>query len=704
MSKAKIIDKRSEENIVGEKNILSKIRHPFIVNMHFSFQDSDNLYLIIDYLSGGDLRYHLSHKKSSLFNENQTKFFISNIIIALEYIHSQKIIHRDIKPENLILDNNGYLRITDFGIAVYNKKENIKESNGTAGYVAPEVLLQEGYNYSSDFFALGIIGYECMQGHRPYFTQNRKKIKDLILSYQPKIKTNQMKKGWSEKSRDFINKLLQRKPIKRLGYTGIKELKNHIWMRDINWDLLKKKKIKSPYIPKEGKEYFDKKYCVISKAHENNKLINVNGYQHVFEKYTYINLSYVSKFVNIQKENNKMEKDKENERQKSFSESSKDKKVDMHKNKSTSLIKLSKKNYYINNIKKKKEQEEGKNNKLKIFRNNSNINHQFKENYSSYDNKENLYNQNNNLRRFYDLGIEKNKNKLNKDKNNSCRLFISKEKEKEKNKNNLKDNKKFEKLKLINKYSKNNSFGISNKNSNKIKSKKIIFNYDNKNVSNNEKAQIVYSTTKKTTKEKTNNTLSENQKNDEIKKSSMKLNNINYEKNHLNKNNLKYSQKKYINDFKSSKYNHSKSQNINIKGIHKSSKLSENLSGKNNSVNKNRLNNIKNYSYTRKKNSNINNKKNKSYISISIQNNHFKFSNTLSKNKNNNTSCIFSSKHQKISKKINMEKIIKKRKKSFNNSNKLKPLKFDDYFRYTGLLKESTKNNFYILDKFKSII
>ena len=179
----------------------------------------------------------------------------------------------------------------------------------------------------------------------------------------------------------------------------------------------------------EGKEYFDKKYCVISKAHENNKLINVNGYQHVFEKYTYINLSYVSKFVNIQKENNKMEKDEEKERQISFSESSKDKKVDMHKNKSTSLIKLSKKNYNINNNKKKKEQEEGKNNKLKIFRNNSNINHQFKENYSSYDNKENLYNQNNNLRRFYDLGIEKNKNKLNKDKNNSCRLFISKEKD-----------------------------------------------------------------------------------------------------------------------------------------------------------------------------------------------------------------------------------------------------------------------------------
>ena len=225
MSKAKIISKRSEDNIISEKNILSKINHPFIVNMHFSFQDSDNLYLIMDYLSGGDLRYHLSHRKASLFNENQTKFFLSNIIIALDYIHSKKIIHRDIKPENLLLDMNGYLRLTDFGIAVFNKKEHKKESNGTAGYVAPEVILQQDYNYCSDFFALGVIGYEFMQGNRPYYTGNKKQIKDLILVYQPKIKTNQMKKGWSEKSRDFINKLLQRKPKKIIKIQKSKKIK-----------------------------------------------------------------------------------------------------------------------------------------------------------------------------------------------------------------------------------------------------------------------------------------------------------------------------------------------------------------------------------------------------------------------------------------------------------------------------------------------
>ena len=195
MSKAKIIFKRSEDNIMSEKNILSKINHPFIVNMYFSFQDNDNLYLIMDYLSGGDLRYHLSHRKSSLFTENQTKFFITNIIIALDYIHSKKIIHRDIKPENLLLDMNGYLRLTDFGIAVLNKKDNKKESNGTAGYVAPEVIMQQDYSYCSDFFALGVIGYEFMQGNRPYYIGNNKKqIKDFIIVYQPKIKVNQLRK------------------------------------------------------------------------------------------------------------------------------------------------------------------------------------------------------------------------------------------------------------------------------------------------------------------------------------------------------------------------------------------------------------------------------------------------------------------------------------------------------------------------------
>ena len=108
MSKAKIIDKKSIASILGEKKILSELNHPFIVNMIYSFQDLDYLYLVMELLSGGNLRYHLSIKK--VFFENQIKFIIGCIMLGLKYIHGQNILHRDIKPENLVFDSNGYLR------------------------------------------------------------------------------------------------------------------------------------------------------------------------------------------------------------------------------------------------------------------------------------------------------------------------------------------------------------------------------------------------------------------------------------------------------------------------------------------------------------------------------------------------------------------------------------------------------------------
>eukprot|EP00344_Euplotes_crassus_P007690 CAMPEP_0197010312 /NCGR_PEP_ID=MMETSP1380-20130617/53742_1 /TAXON_ID=5936 /ORGANISM="Euplotes crassus, Strain CT5" /LENGTH=106 /DNA_ID=CAMNT_0042432157 /DNA_START=254 /DNA_END=574 /DNA_ORIENTATION=- len=106
--------------------------------MHFAFQDRENLFVILDHLDGGDMRYHISWKKK--FTEEQTKFFMSNIIIALEYIHNLGVIHRDIKPENLVFDSNGYMRIIDFGIARVLAQENHKDTSGTPGYMAPEVM------------------------------------------------------------------------------------------------------------------------------------------------------------------------------------------------------------------------------------------------------------------------------------------------------------------------------------------------------------------------------------------------------------------------------------------------------------------------------------------------------------------------------------------------------------------------------------
>ncbi len=266
MSKVKIIDRHSIESIINELKILSNLKNPFIINMHFAFQDYSNLYLVMDYLTGGDLRYHIS--KNNIFTEIQTKFFISNIIIGLEYIHKNNIIHRDIKPENLVLDNKGYVHITDFGIAKINELDNSSETSGTPGYMAPEVLFMQNHTFTCDFFALGVIGYEFCIGHRPYLGRSRQEIKNVILHKQVKINFSDIDKNdynfinwnWSKDGIDFINKLIMRKPKERIGYYGIKELKEHKWMKNVNWDDILNMKIKAPFIPK-GNDNFDKNYC-----------------------------------------------------------------------------------------------------------------------------------------------------------------------------------------------------------------------------------------------------------------------------------------------------------------------------------------------------------------------------------------------------------------------------------------------------------
>ena len=302
MSKAKVIDRRSEISIMSERNLLSKLHHSFIVNMYFAFQDFYNLYLVMDLLTGGDLRFHIAHKK--IFTEDQTKFFIANMLLALDYIHSQNIIHRDIKPENLVLEKNGYLRITDFGVAKINEKDNSSETSGTPGYMAPEVILVQNHGPPSDFFALGVIGYEFMLGYRPYLGRGRKEIKNLIISKQAKISREELPDDWSENSRDFINLLLQRKPKKRLGYNGVNEIKEHPWMKDIDFDLLFNKKIEAPFIPPIDKENFDKKYCegedkVGETTLERYELyFNSELYEGVFKNYTYINKIYLNEYNN----------------------------------------------------------------------------------------------------------------------------------------------------------------------------------------------------------------------------------------------------------------------------------------------------------------------------------------------------------------------------------------------------------------------
>ena len=261
MSKAKIIDKKSIESILGEKKILSELHHPFIVKMIYTFQDFDYLYLVMEILQGGNLRYHLSIRKR--FNESQVKFLIGCIMIGLKYIHGHNILHRDIKPENLVFDTNGYLRITDFGIAKHYVVNNKKDTSGTIGYLAPEVLCNVNHNFSIDYYAVGIITYELMYGHRPYIGKNKHEVKQLILTRQARIDIDDLPEGFSSYIADFINKLIQRKPKNRLGKNDINEVLNHPWFDDFDWENCANKKLRAPYIPKYG-DNFDKNYCLQS--------------------------------------------------------------------------------------------------------------------------------------------------------------------------------------------------------------------------------------------------------------------------------------------------------------------------------------------------------------------------------------------------------------------------------------------------------
>ena len=217
--------------------------------------------MVLDLLTGGDLRYQIGHHKRQYFSEIQTKFFVSCIISALYYIHNNNIIHRDIKPENLVFDRKGYLHITDFGIAKFKNKNNKNETSGTPGYMAPEVMKGMNHTGSVDYFAVGVITYELMMGKRPYVGKNRKEIKEQMMSKQIYIDPESIQTDWSKESIDFINKLLIRKDIKRLGFYNELEIQNHPWLYDIDFDKIVKKELISPFIPKLNQDNYDKKYC-----------------------------------------------------------------------------------------------------------------------------------------------------------------------------------------------------------------------------------------------------------------------------------------------------------------------------------------------------------------------------------------------------------------------------------------------------------
>ena len=370
--KSKLIDKKCVKRIIKERNLMAKINHPFIVNMHFSFQDNHYLYMILDLMKGGDLRYYikLSEKSKKIFTEKEANFIVANLILSLEYIHKNNIIHCDIKPDNILLNKQGYFFLTDFGIAMNKSdKENHNISNnnitsyennylaGSLGYMPPEIMFEESINFCADYFSLGVVCYELMMGKLPYISKSFEGMKKLIMANQVQIKKFNIPENWSETCADFINKLIQRKQVKRLGYNGIDEIKNHPWLKDINWKDIYLHKIKSPFVPELSKKIFNNLYFN-NKRKENEEtkvtleryqIIELNkDYNNKFDEFYYFN-KYSMKYNN--KKNcfiNPHKKYEEDEKKENLTQNNVTNKFEKKKNVFTNLERL---NYFNNKLK-----------------------------------------------------------------------------------------------------------------------------------------------------------------------------------------------------------------------------------------------------------------------------------------------------------------------------------------------------------------
>ncbi|KAF4104548.1 hypothetical protein G5714_013879 [Onychostoma macrolepis] len=172
MNKQKCIERDEVRNVLRELQVMQRLQHPFLVNLWFAFQDEEDLFMVVDLLLGGDLRFHLQKKVG--FNEQTVKLYVCELVLALDYLQRSHIIHRDIKPDNILLDEHGHVHVTDFNVAtVLQGSETASSMAGTKPYMAPEVFVSfvdsgVGYSFAVDWWALGITAYELLHGSRPF--------------------------------------------------------------------------------------------------------------------------------------------------------------------------------------------------------------------------------------------------------------------------------------------------------------------------------------------------------------------------------------------------------------------------------------------------------------------------------------------------------------------------------------------------------
>ncbi|KAJ2740386.1 hypothetical protein GGI20_005837 [Coemansia sp. BCRC 34301] len=258
INKATCIRMKAHANTLRERDMLEEIDHPFVVNLRFSFQDEFSMFMVMDLMIGGDLRFHMMRRR---FVEGVIKFWIAELACAINYLHtSHGIVHRDIKPDNILMDHRGHVALTDFNIAtrIQNNSPHYSVA-GTANYMAPEVVSGSGYTFSIDWWSLGVVMYECVYGRRPF--RNKKSSDDLrrALLYEeiqfPIIADVQVSYDCISAMRGFLHK----DPAQRLGCgaNGLDSVKAHPFFSAINWDALEHKQADPPFVPNPEQSNFD---------------------------------------------------------------------------------------------------------------------------------------------------------------------------------------------------------------------------------------------------------------------------------------------------------------------------------------------------------------------------------------------------------------------------------------------------------------
>ncbi|PMB64829.1 Serine/threonine-protein kinase 32A [Beauveria bassiana] len=247
--KDEVVKSESVRNIIRERRMLEHVNHPFICNLRYSFQDIEYMYLIVDLMSGGDLRFHISRKT---FTEEAVRFWIAELACALRYIHANNIIHRDVKPDNVLLDADGHNVASDVvpGRVLTSK-------SGTLAYLAPEVYAGKGYDVRADWWSLGVLFYECIYNKRPFDGTSEATLSQQIQYQQPKYPVTQP--PVSLPCLYAIGSALDSNPNTRLGHTWDHFISNEFF-RDINFESLEQKRIEPVFIPSSEKTNFDATY------------------------------------------------------------------------------------------------------------------------------------------------------------------------------------------------------------------------------------------------------------------------------------------------------------------------------------------------------------------------------------------------------------------------------------------------------------